>query len=694
VRRRGRDAAAISRRNLLVGAGAAGLIGIAGQARAEAPHSRVWLGKNQAEITRLVDGGWRDGWHVVNLSLYGTRSAPLYAVLMAKPDQPVPQRWSAALSEAELMREIERQAGDRFAPALIAAVGPPDNPLLAVVFEAQAAAPLVRVGLKSGPEKDPKTVQHMVRQAKRKGQILRSVAPYGTATQVRFATIWAANHDKVEWQLDGIGDAVPVFRARLKAQTAGWCRLKLAVVAPDGRYLSLYHHDSVGPWTLSEGDARGFARDIDAHAAHGLVPISLQAGGATVGATHFTAIFAKTDVPAPRQWAARGPRAHPAIDDAMKAMMTDGLIRQAGLAIVHGTRLVLARGYTFAQPDWPICEAAATLRLASLSKTITALGIYQHIEAGRLRLDDRVQDILHLRTVEGGPPRDPRFNAVTIDQLLAHNSGLNTHVQRSEHVRAAFAAAHRHIHFPITADMVNAVVASTKLVSDPGKRYEYNNCAYYLLGQVLARLGGTKTATAAQEQNLFVPLGITRIRQARSRLADQPPDEARYRTCMGPGHTRVLPVVPSVMSDARPLVPLGYGHEEIELHEGDGGMSAAMPDLARLIAIMIGRRDNPALRGDTIRQMMANAALRHGHGFDVTQDRGGGSYLCFKGGALASSWSLLQLDGDFGFCVVWSGGVPPDRFRWSPMLPTVMREARRARWSDDLFPQFGMPSLA
>ena len=75
-------------------------------------------------------------------------------------------------------------------------------------------------------------------------------------------------------------------------------------------------------------------------------------------------------------------------------------------------------------------------------------------------------------------------------------------------------------------------------------------------------------------------------------------------------------------------------------------------------------------------------------------DRGDGSYLAFKGGALASSWSLLQIDGDVGFCVVWSGGVPPDRFRWSPMLPTVMSEARRARWSEDLFPQFGMPSLA
>jgi hypothetical protein len=61
VRRQGQGAAVISRRDLLVGAGATGLIGTARQARAEAPRQHVWLGKSQAEIMRLVDEAWRDG---------------------------------------------------------------------------------------------------------------------------------------------------------------------------------------------------------------------------------------------------------------------------------------------------------------------------------------------------------------------------------------------------------------------------------------------------------------------------------------------------------------------------------------------------------------------------------------------------------------------------------------------------------
>jgi len=55
VKHGGRGTAAISCRDLLVGAGAARLIDAAGWARAESAPPRVWLGKGQAEIARLVD---------------------------------------------------------------------------------------------------------------------------------------------------------------------------------------------------------------------------------------------------------------------------------------------------------------------------------------------------------------------------------------------------------------------------------------------------------------------------------------------------------------------------------------------------------------------------------------------------------------------------------------------------------------
>ena len=360
---------------------------------------------------------------------------------------------------------------------------------------------------------------------------------------------------------------------------------------------------------------------------------------------------------------------------------------------------MLARGYTLAPPDWPTCQPTTPFRIASVSKTVTALALYQAIEAGRLKLDDRMQDILALRSIAGGPPKDPRLSKITIEHLLSHTSGLSTDIMASSAVHAAHVAAapQRTWHFPITTPMATAAIASARLVSEPGARYEYNHCAYYVLGQIVAKLGGTATAFETLERQLFAPLGIIRIRHARSLIADQPKDEARYRGSLGPGHIHTLPVARSQMSDAHPLVPIGYGNGPLEIHEGDAGLSAAMPDLARLIAILISGKDSPALHRSTALAMLANAAVRRGHGFDGAQARGEDAYHAFKFGVFSAAWSVLQFDGDLGFCVTWSGGIPNDWAgewtKWSPNLPTVMAHARQTAWGDDLFPQFGMASL-
>jgi len=689
--------ATISRRDLLAGVGAAGLAGVAGTAGAATSHILVAHGKTPAEFLKLADDAARDGYRVRDLSLYGTPSSPLCAALMTKPTQPVAQRCFASQSLVGLRAELERQAREQFGPVLIAAIGSAATLLFAVVFEPEEKLPLVRLDLKSGADKDATTIQGMVVQAKLKGLILRSAAVYGGNADRRFATIWGPNSDKVAWDADGISDDERLFRERLTAQKAGWCRLTSVAAAPDGRFLSIYHHDEAGPWTVSENlTAQRLQGEIDAQDAQGLYPIALQATGTDAGAAKFTAVFASRETPAPRAWNATGPAAPAAIDEAMKGIMTNAMIRQAGLAIVKGTRLVFVRGYTFAEPDWPVAQPTTTFRLASISKSVAALATYQLIESGRLKLDDRMQDILALRTIADGPPKDPRFSKITIEHLLAHTSGLTPHGIPSASVRDAHVAAepHRAWHFPITADMAKAYVASLNLVSEPGARYEYNNCAHFMLGQVVAKMHGSATEVEALDKHLFAPLRITRIRRARSLLADQPPDEARYRVCLGHGDIRTLPLARSVMSDARPLVPVGYGHEEIEIHEGDSGLSAAMTDLARLIAVMIARQDTPALRRDTMRLMLSNAAARRGHGLDAAKDRGNDAFYGYKAGVLSSAWSVMQFDGDIGFAVAWSGGIPENDVNWFPNLPTIMTIARRTAWGDDLFPQFGMPSLS
>ena len=684
----------LTRRELVAGAGA---VALARDASAESVSVRTFIGKTAGELASLVRDALAEGYGFASLSLYGPERAPLYAALMIRRAAAPAQRHWLALTAAELEKLLAEQATDGYGPAIVAAIGSAASPRLALVCEPQERLALIRLNLKSGKSSDKGTIEAMNVAARREGRILRCAAAFGSAADPRFAAIWAANPDKAVWNADGVADSAPVYRAREKAHASVWCRPAFLAPDPERRYLSVFVDDQVDRWAAeTDLTAAELARRIADEERNGLHPISLTAAGQNAASARFAAILVRDDAVLPRQWSATGPVANAEIDGVMKQVMMRAGIRQSSLAIVKGARLVFARGYTFAEEGWPVAQPTTFFRLASVSKTVTALAIYQLIERGKLKLSDRMQDILQLRTPSGGPPKDKRFNDVTIENLLAHNSGLRDHVLgASLDVRRAFASAHpgKAWHLPVSAAMADSYVASLDLAAAPGKTVAYNNCAYYLLGRIVAKLHGETVPMAALQQHLLAPLGIARIRRGHSLVADQLPDEARYCFTSIADHQRDIPLRTSVMSDDQPLVPVGYGSGQLEISEGAGGLTGAMTDVARLIAILIDRKDNAALRRDTLREMLANAAKPHGHGFDSAKDLGEDRFYGQKGGALSTSHNVLQLRDEFGFALCWAG-APDKDVNWYPDFPAVMTLARKGKWSDaDLFGEFGMASL-
>ena len=64
-----------------------------------------------------------------------------------------------------------------------------------------------------------------------------------------------------------------------------------------------------------------------------------------------------------------------------------------------------------------------------------------------------------------------------------------------------------------------------------------------------------------------------------------------------------------------------------------------------------------------------------------------------KGGDLATTANVLQINGDWGFAMCW-GGKASAAAKWYPDYPDVMNIAKTALLNaSDLFPMFGMPSL-
>jgi CubicO group peptidase (beta-lactamase class C family) len=658
-------------------------------------HIVAWHGKTLSEHTSLRDKNAKKGYRFLSLSIYGSSSSPVYAAVMIRRTHIVAQRDWPALTADQFQQTFDAQTSKGYGPVIIAATGPASSPLFTAVFEKQNPIPLTRHLLKWGDSSDTGTIQGMNALAKGQGLILRWAAAYGDSSDPRFAGIWVPN-GKTLWNADGVSDGSSTYQQRFNAETSGWCRVAFVTLNTDHQYLSLFVDNEVpGSWYARHGITPDeYQVEFDHWTGKGFFPVCVQAAGPDKDSARFAAIFVKSESTVAKQFTATGPVANTSIDNVIQQAMKDSPVRHASLAIVHGTQLVYARGYTMAEPDWPIVQPTTCFRMASVSKCATALAAYQLIEKGKLKLKDKLQDILQLKTPAGAAPADARFKKVTIQHLLEHTSGINTDAFRNGvDVRNAFIAAGHTAKLPVSEAMTDSYVASLGLISDPGATQAYNNCGYYLLSRVVAKLRHKSKPIDAFKHSLFKPLSITRIRRAQSLIADQPADEARYQD-------PDLWVFPSQMSDAQPLVPDEYGSEQVGLMEGGGGLTGAATDIARLIAILISANDNPALKRATITSMLsAGAALsaagmgRAGYGLDYVYNYGNGQFYGQKGGSLDSSGNVLQFNGDWGFAMQWAGKANAAT-SWYPDYPAVMNIATGVAWSaTDLFPSFGMPSL-
>jgi CubicO group peptidase (beta-lactamase class C family) len=704
----------LTRRSLLLGASAGLATSTSWPLGAHAEGARaegaimVWQGKSAAEHARLREDAARNGYRALSLSIYGPPAAPLFAAVMIKRPAGVEQRELSSLTAAQLSQALDEQGHEGFGPTIIGATGTAADARFAVVLEPQNPLPRTMIALRPGNAADPATFQGANQRAKIDGLVPAWMATYGSAAEPCVAAIWKPNLAKTIWNADGVLNTDQELSERINAEALAWRRPALLAVDAEGRNLSVFVDSQVGGWQARHGmNEAAFRRETDAFVQKGYVPISVQAAGRAGAGARFSAVFAERETPLEKTFTARGPVANQAIDDVFMKFMAAQPLRQASVAIVKGTRLVYARGYTYAEAGWPLAEPTTLFRLASVSKNVTALAVFQAIEEGKLKLTDRMQDILALATPRGAPPTDPRFRDITLGHLLEHTSGLNTNSFRNNiAVLEACRAGRPGVSFglPVTAAMIDAYIASLKLDDNPGEKQVYNNCGAYMLGRVLARVRRAATPIEAMQRHLFAPLAITRIRRARTLVGDQLPDEARYgATASGTGaDVRLdLGLARSVMSNDRPLVPRGYGEEQYEDFEGAGGLSAAATDLARLIAVWISPRDTPALKRETVKSMLSNAVAcgakfktRAGYGLDGAAARGGENYYGQKGGDLSTSQNVLQFNGEWGFAVNWASHLTDIGVRWYPNFPEMMGIAMKVDWgTTDLFPQFGMPTL-
>lgn len=155
------------------------------------------------------------------------------------------------------------------------------------------------------------------------------------------------------------------------------------------------------------------------------------------------------------------------------------LLRVPGVqtALAVGDEIVLstAHGHADLESGTPLTPSHL-FRIASHSKTFTAVAILQLQEAGRLRLDDPIAT--HLTWLADSPLADR-----TLRELLSHGSGAIRDGHDSNHWQLTKP-------FPDT-ETLHRMALDDAAVLDANVRFKYSNVTYSLLGEVIAVTSGT-----------------------------------------------------------------------------------------------------------------------------------------------------------------------------------------------------------
>lgn len=174
----------------------------------------------------------------------------------------------------------------------------------------------------------------------------------------------------------------------------------------------------------------------------------------------------------------------------------------AGAALIKRREEVLfERAYGFSHRGFKVPNTIGTrFDTASVTKLFTAAAILQLVDRGKLRLDDRITDILDLTGTR--IPTD-----VTITHLLTHTSGIadDADEELGESYEELFVNKPNYSIRNCIDFIPQFAYKEPKFKA--GTNVSYNNCAFVLLGLAIERAANVSYRDFVV-QNIFLPCGM------------------------------------------------------------------------------------------------------------------------------------------------------------------------------------------
>ena len=284
-----------------------------------------------------------------------------------------------------------------------------------------------------------------------------------------------------------------------------------------------------------------------------------------------------------------------ALDTSLKTIMKRYNLPGVALAITKDGRLIVARAYGYQDFEArQLMKSDTMVRVASISKFITALAIMRLRDQGQLDLDQPFLSILTNYQVAAGG--DPRLRDITIRMLLLHAGGWETADFADQPVVVANGLG---ISAPPTCPDVIRYTMTQPLQFTPGTKIVYNNTGYCILGQVVAKLSGQTYESYVREQ-ILARADVHAMSIAMPRFTQRGPLEAKYYIYNGSA------LVTSEFGEGK--VPLPYSGDP-GTGEGAFGWLGSAVDLTRLMTAFEGTRVANFISADSKAQMMIDTHI-------------------------------------------------------------------------------------
>jgi CubicO group peptidase (beta-lactamase class C family) len=331
-----------------------------------------------------------------------------------------------------------------------------------------------------------------------------------------------------------------------------------------------------------------------------------------------------------------------AVEGIFKKFFEDRHLPGLVYGVVLDGKLIYSGGFGYANLDQKTpAHAQSLFRIASMSKSVTALAILQLRDAGKLNLDEPaskyIPEMKKLRYLTTDGPE------ITIRHLLTHGAGFPEDNPWGDRQLAD------------SDEELRQLIANGPSFSNvPGVAFEYSNLGFALLGQIVQKVSGMEFQQYTTA-NIFKPLGMN---------ATVWEFEKAEQSKLALGYNWI--------DESRVNIPL----EHHGSYGAMGGLITSIEDFTQYVALHLAawpprdEQESVVLKRSSLREMhhpwrldalMPNyryptgracpSASAYGYGLRWVRDCEGKTYLGHSGGlpGFGSNWTMMP---DYGLAVM------------------------------------------